>query len=158
MEEVGSIIEGIKAKLIPEENKPAALKPLEGAKKRVEDKTITGNFDKAKGRGRPVGSTNTTAEQEISSEILTDILEDVKKQTTGDPRATISPKLKSAFDKSFKKTMDKHKLELFENRPEIVLIGVSIYMFIDAIGKEAILAFFKGLVDKGLELCNKKTV
>lgn len=140
-----------------DDSKAPALKPLQSNKKTLDDKSITGNFDKAKGRGRPAGSTNVTAEQEISTEIITDILDDIKRQRTGDNKEHISPKLKTAFERSFKKTMDKHELELFENKPELVLIGVTIYMFIDAIGKETILAFFKKLLDEGLKLC-KKTV
>lgn len=112
---------------------------------------------KAKGRGRPAGQKNITAEQEISAEVIIDLLEGVKQERTQDTKAKFTPRLKEAFTKAFNKTLNKHECKLFDDKPEIVLVFVFLYMIFDAIGKEFVFNNLKALTDKGIELC-KKTV
>ena len=109
-------------------------------------------------RGRPKGSTNTTAEEDFSSEMIIEFVEGIKKETSGDNSAKISPKIKTAFHKSLDKTRKKYDVKMFEEHPEAVLSIVSIYMIIDAIGRENITKFIKSIIDKVLELWqNQKT-
>lgn len=103
-------------------------------------------------RGKTEGSFTIPPENHLSCEIVIDFLEEIKKNRLDDKSAKFTAGLKEAFKKAYNNTQRKYELKIFDDKPEIILIGVVAYMAFEAIGIDAI----KQIGIKILELLGAK--